>query len=161
MNKPKLVTNPERLGCGGWFIIHLLSKHATTSETKNNFIDFMYLLSVEFPCGKCRGHIQEYLRNHPFDSYLNLKNEKGEDIGMFKWGWLFHNAVNERLNKIYVDWDTAWEMYDTGREVCTNCSGTNSANYSSDENIKTPKNKKKTMIDKKAIIQGYFLRKGK
>jgi len=167
MKKAKFISNPAVIGPGIWNCVHLKAKHSTTEQTKNEFIDFMYLLSVEFMCGKCRIHIQEYLRNHPFEPYMNLKNEKDEDIGMFKWAWLFHNAVNERLGKSFVDWQTAWEMFDTGREVCTNCTNSNSNsqrnsydNSSENEKIKEVK-KKPIMMDKKAIIQGYFLKKHK
>jgi hypothetical protein len=164
MKKAKLITNPERIGSGIWFVIHLKAKHATTEQTKNEFIDFMYLLSVEFPCNRCRTHIQSYLREHPFEPYMNLKNNEGEDIGLFKWSWLFHNAVNNRLAKPFVDWETAWGMYDTGREVCTNCTGSNSNSQrnsfdDSSERDKIKDVKNPIMVDKKAIIQGYFAKK--
>ena len=156
MGKAKYPSNPKTLGAL-WFSIHILARHADTPERKSQFIDYMYLLSVEFPCGKCRSHIQEYLKNHPFDPFMNMVNEKGEDVGMFKWSWMFHNTVNLRLHKPFVDWDTAWEMFDTGREVCTNCSGSlpNSRNNSYEEVISK---KKPNMVDKKKIVQGYFLR---
>ena len=144
MNYP---SDPSKLGAI-WFTIHTMAKHADTLERKNQFIDFMYTLSVEFPCGKCRNHIQEYLRNNPFEPFMNMKNEMGEDIGMFKWSWLFHNTVNTRLHKPYVDWNTAWEMFDTGREVCTNCS-------SSPVSSRIIENK----ADKEKIVKGYFLKK--
>ena len=155
MGKAKYPSNPSTLGAI-WFTIHILAKHADTPERKSQFIDYMHLLSVEFPCGKCRTHIQEYLRDHPFEPFMNMINEKGEDVGMFKWSWMFHNTVNLRLHKPFVDWDTAWEMFDTGREVCTNCSGSlpNSRNNSYDEAEKKP-----NMVDKKKIVQGYFSRK--
>ena len=144
MNYP---SDPSKLGAI-WFTIHTMAKHADTLERKNQFIDYMYLLATEFPCGKCRNHIQEYLRNNPFEPFMNMKNQIGEDIGMFKWSWIFHNAVNTRLGKPYMDWDTAWQMYDTGREVCTDC-GTNSYE---DE---------KKKLRKEEIIKGYFLKKRK
>ena len=42
---------------------------------------------------------------------------------MFYWSWLFHNAVNSRIGKDYVDYNTAWDMYsDDEMSVCTsNC----------------------------------------
>jgi Erv1 / Alr family len=161
MKKTKLISNPAIIGSGAWYIITLKAKHAITDEAKNEFIDFMYMLSVEFICGNCRNHIQAYLRDHPFEPYMNLKNDKGEDVGMFKWVWTFHNAVNIRLAKPYVDWETAWGMYDTGAEVCTNCTGSNSNSQrnsfdDSFEKDKIKEVKKPIMMDKKAIIQGYF-----
>lgn len=175
--KVKYPTNPALLGLGVWYIVHTLAKHATTPEKKNEFIDFMYLLSVEFPCGKCRTHIQEYIREHSFEPYMNIVNDKGEDIGLFKWSWMFHNAVNVRLHKPFLDFDTAYSMFDTGREVCTNCSNSMSQNNSKEvsyedsfedkkEKVKSnkldvPKPKTKTYVDKRDIIKGYFLKKHK
>lgn len=166
--KPKIPTDPKLYG-PVWVIIHIKAKHATTDQRKSEFIDFMYLLSVEFPCGKCRDHIQEYLSTHPFDAYMNLRNEKDEDIGMFKWAWMFHNTVNLRLHKPFIDWETALEMYDSGREVCTNCNAANSAANSVDNspansldnspNASYEEKPKGQKIDKKKIIQGYFLKK--
>ena len=154
MSKAKFPSNPAIIGPGIWYSIHIKAKHATTPQTKSDFIDYMYLLSVEFPCGKCRGHIQEYIRDHSFDPFMNIVTERG-DIGMFKWAWMFHNTVNMRLHKPYVDFDTAWEMFDTGREVCTNCSGSlNNSPANSYEDAKKP-----NMVDKKKIIQGYFSKK--
>jgi len=152
MSKTTYPSDPSKLG-GIWFTIHIMAKHADTPERKNQFIDYMYLLSAEFPCGKCRNHIQEYLRNNSFDPFMNIKNENGEDIGMFKWSWLFHNTVNIRLHKPYLDWDTAWGMYDSGREVCTNCGVSPPTSYENENKI----NKEK--IDKEKIVKGYFLKK--
>lgn len=151
-------SDPKKLGAI-WFTIHIMAKHADTIERKNQFIDYMYLLSAEFPCGKCRLHIQEYLKANPFEPFMNMVNEKGEDIGMFNWSWLFHNTVNIRLNKPYVDWDTAWQMYDSGREVCTNCGVSNLSNDNvsnvSNDNVSNQDKK----IDKEKIVKGYFLKK--
>ena len=141
--EPKLITDPSKIGPGYWQIIHFKARNSDTLKLKQDFIDFMYLLSVEFPCGNCRNHIQKYLKENPFEPFMNLKNEHGEDIGMFKWSWLFHNAVNIRIHKPYVDWDTAWEMYNTNKEICTDCG------------IDSIENKKK----KEEIIRGYFLKK--
>jgi hypothetical protein len=144
--KKKIVSNPAQIGIGMWISIHLMAKNATNIYTKNSFIDYMYMLSQEFPCGKCRTHIQEYLKTHSFDPFMDMQNENG-DIGMFKWSWIFHNAVNTRLGKPYLDWNTALEMYypEPTSQICTNC----------DEHTESPLNK----IDKKSIIQGYFMKR--
>lgn len=178
MSKAKLISNPAIIGPGIWQAITFMAKHATTDLKKNEFIDYMYMLSVEFPCGKCRTHIQEYLRENSFEPFMNLTNENGEQIGMFKWVWMFHNAVNLRLHKPFVDFQTAWEMFDTGREVCTNCSNSmsqnNSANTSYEDSFEENKKpikqylevppqkqnpKPRTYVDKKLIVQSYFLKK--
>jgi hypothetical protein len=189
MSKAKFPSNPDRIGVGIWYTLTLMAKHAVTDVKKNEFIDYVYLLSVEFPCGKCRIHFQEYLREHNFENYMNLKDDAGNDIGMFKWVWMFHNAVNMRLHKPFVDFQTAWEMFDTGREVCTNCSNSmsqnNSVNASYEDSFEEKSKKEKqerqerfereeryekqtlqipktkTYVDKKLIVQSYFLKKNK
>lgn len=143
----KLITDPKIIGPGLWISIHIKAKYATTEETKQEFIDYMYLLSITFPCKNCRSHIKAYMETHPFDDLYNLKNDKDEEIGMFKWSWMFHNAVNTRIHKPYLSWETAWHMYDEDVEVCdTNCSG-----------VEEPeKEVKKNKPNKSKIIQGYF-----
>ena len=121
MNVDKF-TDPEVVGPGTWFSIHLKAKHITNYEDIENFIKYMVLISETFPCKKCRKHIKEYIRTHPFEDLKQMENEDGEKTGMFKWAWMFHNTVNDRLGKPYVDWDTAWSMYDEEIEVCSkNC----------------------------------------
>jgi hypothetical protein len=192
----KIPTNPKLYGAV-WTIMHLMAKHANTDEKKKEFMNFLYLLSVEFPCGNCRNHIQAYLHEHPFEPFMNMINEKGEDIGMFKWSWMFHNTVNARIHKPIMEWETAYHMYDTGHEICTNCSAStsrnNSLNNSLNNSAESPnlirkdntyqdsfeEDKKVTLlapphpnknsikppkgspryVDKKTIVQGYFLKK--
>lgn len=155
-----LITDPAIIGPGAWYIIHLKAKFAVTKSKKDDFIEFMDILSVEFPCKKCRNHIRKYIDSHPIKDFYNLKNNDGEEIGMFKWSWMFHNAVNTRLGKPYVDWDTAWNMYDSDdNHVC---------NQSCDEDETDEEVTKVSMvqrsphgkIDRDKIIQGYFMATG-
>lgn len=101
-------------------MIHRRAKRCKTDAAKKEFIEDIKQLSEEFPCTKCRKHMQEHLKVSPFEPYMNIKNEKGDHIGMFKWTWDFHNAVNTRLGKPYVDFNTAWNLTeDTGFAFCT------------------------------------------
>jgi hypothetical protein len=146
MEVPKILSDPDKLG-GMWVFLHLKAKNATDIHSKQAFIDDMYMLYNEFPCAKCRGHIREYMDSHPFEPFYDIKNKNGKDIGMFKWLWMFHNAVNTRLHKPYLDWQTASEMYNLDGDVilpCTTCGG-------SSEDLETL-----PPIDKNKIIQGYF-----
>lgn len=116
----RLVADPDVIGPGVWLSIHLMAMDANTIEKKVAFRDFMYLLSEKFPCEKCRRHIVRYLSVHPIESYYDIIADDGTDIGMFKYSWIFHNAVNTRLGKPYVDWETALRLYstDTDLKVC-------------------------------------------
>lgn len=122
----KRLANPEIVGPGVWFSIHLLAKNASTIAKKDHFIDYMKQLSLDFPCMKCRTHIQAYLKDNPFEPYYTILNEEGDDIGLFKWSWAFHNTVNNRLGKPYMEFQTAWDMYsDDSDMVCSQDCGSN------------------------------------
>jgi hypothetical protein len=158
----KLLSDPVKLGPGIWYTIHIKAKLATNEKAKQEFVDYMYLLHDEFPCLNCRKHIQEYMSSHPFDLFENMTNENGKEIGMFKWTWMFHNAVNTRLNKPYLDWETAREMYNIDYDnivPCTHCGGMDSKEINSKDS-KEEKEEKIIPISKNKIIQGYFLQKG-
>ena len=116
-------TDPKVVGPGLWWYIHSKAKNATTEITIQEFIDLMIYLAEKFPCHTCRKHIKEYIETHPLSELAKLMNEQGERIGMFKWAWLFHNAVNTRINKPYVDWESAIGMfYNDDIEICSkNC----------------------------------------
>lgn len=110
-NYVKYSTNPNVLGPGVWYDIHLESKNAKIEEQKKAFVHKMYLLAQSFPCLTCRKHIDEYLQNNPFEPFWNEITNTGEQIGMFKWSWYFHNSVNQRLNKPLVSWDNALYIF--------------------------------------------------
>ena len=138
-----IITDPKIIGPGIWVQIHIKGILAVNEKSKQDFIDFIWFQAETFPCQTCRKHINEYLNSHPFTHLYNAKNEKGEEIGMFKWSWMFHNTVNTRLGKPYMDWNTAWEMYKDYREGVVPCT----------ENCGDKP-------DPKEIINNYFLEKG-
>lgn len=116
------LADPRYVGPGGWFSIHTMARFADTPDKKRCFVVFMREFCREFRCGECSGHCQKYLQDHPIEPYFNLRSSRGEEIGCFKWSWMFHNAVNNRLGKPIVDWKTAYEMYFTREgpgKVCT------------------------------------------
>lgn len=102
--------DPKIVGPGIWFVIHNKAVHAVTAEKKVKFIDFITELAETFPCTICKEHMTKYIKNHPISSFTNII-DNGRDIGMFKWTWIFHNSVNTRLRKSYMDWNSACNMY--------------------------------------------------
>jgi hypothetical protein len=100
-------------GPGTWLSIHLLAYNANDDRSKMSFIDFMELLRNGYPCAKCRKHMSDYILSHPIHSYWN------ENRGFFKWSWLFHNAVNRRLGKPLLDYESAIGLYSGASHVCT------------------------------------------
>jgi hypothetical protein len=113
----KTISDPKVFGPGIWYIQHIRAKNATTDQLKKDFINEISFMCANLPCLQCKGHCLDYLKANPVEKFLNI-NEDGVDIGMFKWMWAFHNAVNLRLNKPVLDWKTAKNMYYTS-EVCS------------------------------------------
>lgn len=158
------LSDPTVVGPGIWWLIHMKAKDATNDELVEEFIDYIYFLAEKFSCKKCRKHINQYIETHPFDDLRNLRNDEGERIGMFKWSWLFHNAVNTRIGKPYVEWETAVEMFYGDSGICSqNCEETEE----DPQEVQTPQN---TDIDmpqdlpindltdrKSRLAQAYFM----
>lgn len=100
-------TNPTFVGPGTWNVIHTLAFKAKTKPQQQDFIKTLKIIIDYFPCEKCRGHAQDYLKNHPVEDYQN------DNLGMFIWTWKFHNAVNFRTNppKMQMSWELAYHLY--------------------------------------------------
>ena len=114
----KNLSDPTVVGPGVWWLIHVKAKEAISEQTIDEFIDLMYFLAQHFSCKKCRTHILNYIQTHPFSDLINLTDKSGHKIGMFKWSWMFHNAVNIRLNKPNLNWENAVEMFYGESSVC-------------------------------------------
>lgn len=119
-------TDPKYIGPGTWNVIHRRAFKARTHDQQLVFIDFMKDTCYGFPCTVCKGHCTEYIKNHPMEEYLDiLVDINGEklSIGMFVWAWKFHNAVNARIKKPIMSWDTAYNLYSESESlVCSkNC----------------------------------------
>lgn len=112
------INDPRYIGPGTWFAIHLKARHANTPTKKREFTEFMWMIAHDFKCKTCAEHCRKYLEDHPITSYYDVKSSSGEEIGCFKWSWMFHNAVNSRIGKPIVDWNTAYGMYFTESAVC-------------------------------------------
>jgi hypothetical protein len=121
------ITDPKYIGPGIWMLLHQKGSKANTKEKQKEFIQFVKDVYENFPCNFCRGHFKVYIQEHPLEKYLNVylvgENGKKIMIGMFLWSWKFHNAVNHRLQKPMMNWDTAYEMYyvlpTTEKKICS------------------------------------------
>lgn len=117
-------TDPMYIGPGSWNIIHRRAWMARNPKNQKEFIEFMTDICHHFPCMVCRGHCSEYIENHPMEEYLGVMVKITDDeklpLGMFIWTWKFHNAVNTRLQKPIMSWDTAYSLYsDSNNLVCS------------------------------------------
>lgn len=132
------ISNPSNFGPGIWYCIHRMARDATTQEKKLKFKEFLENVIYTLPCSTCFQHATEYYKSRPLDNFWNMK-EKGNEIGMFRWSWQFHNAVNTRLKKQIVSWEVAKMLFsEDNNSVCTsNCGETDSQDYV-DSNEKIP-----------------------
>jgi hypothetical protein len=125
-HKEKDLTDPKYIGPGLWYTIHTSAKISGEKgdyASKKEFVDLMDSLRNNFKCMTCRKHIGEYLDTHAFDPYWKLIDPKsGKDVGLFKWSFDFHNAVNQRLGYPIMDWLTAYSLYYDESNICDlNC----------------------------------------
>lgn len=154
-----VLSDPKVVGPGVWWLVHTYAKDSIDTQKIKKFIDFMNFLRENFSCKNCRKHINQYMDLHPFDDLKNLKNQEGRLIGMFKWSWLFHNAVNTRIGKPYIEWETAVNMFYNETEVCSkNCeeAGDSNVNEIKEEIKELPDNRDR----RSKLAQGYFMTVG-
>lgn len=107
-------TDPKYVGPGTWYVIHRLAFLANDTKSQKIFIKTMSDICDGFPCTVCRGHCKEYISNNPMENFLDKKmmvDGSLKNLGMFMWTWNFHNAVNIRIGKRVVNWDTAYNLY--------------------------------------------------
>lgn len=103
---------PSNFGTGLWFSIHVTAKNSVTLEDKRYFIIWIDNIVKSIRCNECKTHAMEYVNTHPVEPYFDLVDEEtGLNIGIFKWSWVFHNAVNSRIGKPYCSWETAMSLF--------------------------------------------------
>ena len=114
-------------GWGTWNSIHATGAWATTDDRIKFFDEWIRMITKNLECGDCINHATEYIKNNP--------PEQSED--RFIWTWRFHNAVNRRIGKPEVDYQTASKKWLGGGVVaCT--SGCGEGNTQSSGNKTAP-----------------------
>lgn len=113
---------PQQVGPGFWFVLHTVAAHANTPEKKKSCIDLILLLCESFRCQKCKQHFRRFIETHPFERYLDITDSQGANIGLFRWTWELHNAVNRLLGKSQPGLDVSFNYF-LNKEigVCDNC----------------------------------------
>ena len=109
-------TDPAVFGPGLWFSIHTYAIRATTNARKQAFIEYMEMIAGSLKCETCRIHAMKYIAENPMDRYID---------DLFRWTWNFHNAVNKRLERGELDYNTAYNLYaNADNGVCrSDCGG--------------------------------------
>lgn len=144
----KHINNTDYIGPGVWFTIHLLAKNATDYNSNIRFVKYMKLLSKNYPCLKCRKHIEKYLLENPINIHKKLYNKDKINIYMFKYTWYFHNDVNSRLNKQLLPFNEVYNMYYNFENYPCNysCNSDNSFNSDNSDNNNYHYNNKKFIL---------------
>ena len=112
MNFEKL-SSPEFFGPGLWLSIHMIALHADDLNAKKAFVRYIYILSENIKCSKCKVHMTKYIAQIPPESYWGLNPVVEGNMkcsGMFYWSWEFHNAVNKRLRKPQLTLPEAFKL---------------------------------------------------
>ena len=88
---------PKIWGRYGWYFLHLVTYGYPKNPTeldKIHYYDYIIALQHVLPCGKCRRHMNEYLKKYPLtNEVLNSRTN------LVKWGIDFHNVVNYYTGK--------------------------------------------------------------
>ncbi len=119
---PEKYKKSTHFGPGLWFAIHTYAANATTVQRKRAFLDFIYIIVQNIKCQVCRDHATQYVQDHPPERMYNLVDPDGNEIGLFKWTWIFHNAVNRRLGYDEMSFEEAYSIFAPGKPTCIkNC----------------------------------------
>uniref|UniRef100_A0A6C0J7D8 thiol oxidase n=1 Tax=viral metagenome TaxID=1070528 RepID=A0A6C0J7D8_9ZZZZ len=85
-----------------WYLIHTLS-YTYDKNHKIHYQDFFNYLKIIIPCPVCREHYQSYITKTPI--ILDDKND------IINWCFIFHNAVNKRLDNKSISIETCNTLY--------------------------------------------------
>lgn len=111
------ISNPKKIGPGVWGNWHTLTLKHTSIEEKKILMTVIRWTIETFPCLECRGHAMDYLADNPFP----VLSKNGDEL--FIWTVDFHNTVNDRLGKEYIDVEDAKKLW-SGENVCLqDCDG--------------------------------------
>lgn len=106
----KFPSDSKVWGPGVWWNIHILAKRAgkelNNKNKINEYIEYINYILPKLPCSTCREHATDYLKQNPLEEFIEVEE------GMFRWSWIFHNAVNARLGKQIIDYYTAVNIYE-------------------------------------------------
>ncbi|AYV86288.1 MAG: hypothetical protein Solumvirus3_24 [Solumvirus sp.] len=131
-------SDPVIVGPGVWYVLHSESYAAKSPEEIESFIKMLNRIISGFKCLKCRNHAEKYLKDNNISKYKERVLSTGENIGMFFYVWEFHNAVNTRINKPTVDWQTALSKFSSPDEgVCSKACG-GGVDHTDSDNSKQP-----------------------
>jgi hypothetical protein len=149
----KLMFDPTIDGRGIWILNYKRALKANTDELKFLFFDEMIFLSENYPCGKCRKHMQNYIKENPFQLSMNI-TVGDKDISCFKWLSGLHNSVNIKLGKPIMSLETALNLHDPINVAPCEAGCDSDDDEKEQNNIKNDKKGSNLILsEKKKIIQ--------
>jgi hypothetical protein len=101
-------------------MLHMMASEVYNSKDEEFVINMVQLTCKRHPCSDCSSHCKEYLKSNDITKYKGIKDDKGNIIGLSKYLWEFHNAVNHRLGKSRMTWDTYYSIYYINKESTCN-----------------------------------------
>ena len=99
--------NPDIWGPYFWNVIHLTSfgyPSKPNTLDKQTYRNFYLNLGKILPCDSCSNSCIEFMEkseNHENGCDLNIDHALESRESLIKWGFDFHNVVNEKLGKKY------------------------------------------------------------
>lgn len=113
---------PTKIGPGMWAGLHIEAVYATTDALKTAFITNTNAKCDNFRCKKCQPHFRKFIDTYPLTNYWNIRDNKGRDIGFFKWTWELHNQVNKFLGKYQPTFEEAYAFWSNSEAgACFDC----------------------------------------
>ncbi len=90
-----------------WYYIHTITIIDFVDSKDNlyhNTIAYNVLKELKFPCKKCQIEYDNEFKNID----INLLDNP---MYLFKWSWELHNKINKKLNKDFLSFDDALQLY--------------------------------------------------
>lgn len=97
-SQAKVLPYDALVGRATWMSLHALADHFPlnpTTEEKTAAVNLIGGYALLYPCEKCRGHMQDYIKNNPIKCRSRIQ--------LVTWLFDFHNDVNERLGKARLE----------------------------------------------------------
>jgi len=83
-------------GPDGWKLLHTITYNYPIEPCIDDIMNhklFFYIIGDILPCKYCRISYKQYIKDLPPDNFLNSRND------VFKWLYLIHNMINNKLRK--------------------------------------------------------------
>lgn len=93
-----------------WERLHTMASIAVTTDSKTAFKQYLDFVARNYPCRNCRFHMLMHMKANPIHE-VEVIIENQRDVGMSKWAWEYHNAVNQKLRQPLMSWEDYSAIY--------------------------------------------------